>query len=82
MLTFLQDLANVRSSLSSFLPNRASEIKYFSFAEITFLLSVYHIEIMRSQMGQCSFILRYFVNQGINASKLVGCMEEIGNQVG
>ncbi|CAG8689893.1 17249_t:CDS:10, partial [Rhizophagus irregularis] len=76
-----QDLANVRSSLSSFLPNRASEIKYFSFAEITFLLSVYHIEIMRSQMGQCSFILRYFVNQGINASKLVGCMEEIGNQV-
>ncbi|GES90544.1 phosphatidylinositol 4-kinase [Rhizophagus clarus] len=76
-----QDLANVRSSLSSFLPNRASEIKYFSFAEITFLLSVYHIEIMRSQMGQCSFILRYFVNQGINTSKLVGCMEEIGNQV-
>jgi hypothetical protein len=42
---------------------------------------VYHIEIMRSQMGQCSFILRYFVNQGVNASKLVGCMEEIGNQV-
>ena len=33
-------------------------------------------------MGQCSFILRYFVNEGINASKLVGCMEEIGNQVG
>ncbi|CAI2164532.1 12975_t:CDS:10 [Funneliformis geosporum] len=76
-----QDLAMVRSSLSSFLPNRAYEIKYFSFAEITFLLSVYHIEIMRSQMGQCSFILRYFVNQGISASKLVGCMEEIGNQV-
>ncbi|CAG8451375.1 73_t:CDS:10 [Funneliformis mosseae] len=76
-----QDLVNVRSSLSSFLPNRAYEIKYLSFAEITFLLSVYHIEIMRSQMGQCSFILRYFVNQGVSAGKLVGCMEEIGNQV-
>ncbi|CAG8512007.1 16686_t:CDS:10 [Gigaspora margarita] len=76
-----QELANVRNSLSYFLPNRAFEIKYFSFAEVTFLLSVYHIEIMRSQMGQCSFILRYFVNQGVNASKLVGCMEEIGNKV-
>nr|CAG8453226.1 5703_t:CDS:10 [Entrophospora candida] len=76
-----QDLANLRSSLSSYLPNHASEIKYFSFAEITFLLSVYHIEIMRSQSGQCSFIHRYLVNQGVNTSKLVGCMEEIGNQV-
>ncbi|CAG8523919.1 21705_t:CDS:10, partial [Racocetra persica] len=76
-----QELANVRNSLSSFLPNRAYDIKYFSFAEVTFLLSVYHIEIMRSQMGQCSFILRYFINQGVNASKLVGCMEEIGNKV-
>ncbi|CAG8442864.1 12657_t:CDS:10, partial [Acaulospora colombiana] len=76
-----QDLSNVRTSLSAFLPNRAYEIKYFSFAEVTFLLSVYHIEIMRSQMGQFSFIQRYFVNEGVNASKLVGCMEEIGNQV-
>ncbi|CAG8444257.1 12972_t:CDS:10 [Acaulospora morrowiae] len=76
-----QDLANVRASLSTFMPNRAYEIKYFSFAEVTFLLSVYHIEIMRSQMGQCSFIQRYLVNEGVNGSKLVGCMEEIGNQV-
>ncbi|CAG8611324.1 9214_t:CDS:10 [Cetraspora pellucida] len=76
-----QEFTNVRNSLSSFLPNRAYEIKYFSFAEVTFLLSVYHIEIMRSQMGQCSFILRYFINRGVNTSKLVGCMEEIGNKV-
>ncbi|CAG8472314.1 2360_t:CDS:10 [Dentiscutata erythropus] len=76
-----QELTNVRNSLSSFLPNRAYDIRYFSFAEVTFLLSVYHIEIMRCQMGQCSFILRYFVNKGVNTSKLVGCMEEIGNKV-
>jgi len=76
-----QDLATVKLSLSSFLPSRASEIKYFSFAEITFLLSVFHIERMRSQMGQYSFISRYFVIKGVNGSKLIVCMEEIGDQV-
>ncbi|KAG9304177.1 hypothetical protein G9A89_019739 [Geosiphon pyriformis] len=78
---FDQDLANLRSDLCSILPDHVSEIRYFSFAEIVFLLSVYHIETMRSQLGNCSFILRYFVNQGIHDSKLIGCMEEIGDQV-
>ncbi|CAG8438698.1 9725_t:CDS:10 [Diversispora eburnea] len=75
-----QDLYAVKNALSSFLPSRAYEIKSFSFAEITFLLSVYHIEMMRSFMGQFFFIQRYFVNEGVNSSKLIGCMEEICNQ--
>ncbi|CAG8516675.1 5515_t:CDS:10 [Ambispora gerdemannii] len=75
-----QDLASLRSSLSAFLPNRAYEIRSFTFAEIVFLLSVYHIETMQSQLGKCSFVLRYFVNKGVNESKLVVCMEEIGDQ--
>ncbi|CAG8615185.1 6660_t:CDS:10, partial [Paraglomus brasilianum] len=76
-----QDLVNLRALLSGFLPEHAYEIRNYSFAQITFLLSVYHIETMRAQKGQFSFLTRYFVNQGVNTSKLVHCMEEIADQV-
>jgi len=74
-------LVNLRALLSGFLPEHAYEIRNYSFAQITFLLSVYHIETMRAQKGQFSFLTRYFVNQGVNTSKLVHCMEEIADQV-
>ncbi|CAG8502818.1 1116_t:CDS:10, partial [Ambispora leptoticha] len=75
-----QDLTSLRNSLCAFLPNRTYEIRNFTLPEVVFLLSVYHIETMRSQLGKCSFVLRYFINQGVNESKLAGCMEEIGDQ--
>lgn len=74
-------LAPMRQKLTNFLPSLAYEIKNFSFAQVTFALSVYHVEMMRSRVGDCSYILRYFMNDGVNASVLVNCIETIADRV-
>ncbi|RCI05105.1 phosphatidylinositol-4- kinase, partial [Rhizopus stolonifer] len=74
-------LAPMRQKLTSYLPNLAYDIKNFSFAQVIFGLAVYHVEMMRSRMGDCSYILRYFMNDGVNTSALVNCLETIANRV-
>jgi phosphatidylinositol 4-kinase len=74
-------LLPMRQKLTNFLPSLAYDIKNFSFAQVIFALSVYHVEMMRSRMGDCSYILRYFMNDGVNASALVNCLETIADRV-
>ncbi|OBZ83610.1 Phosphatidylinositol 4-kinase stt4 [Choanephora cucurbitarum] len=74
-------LGPLRQKLTSYLPNISYEIKNFSFAQVIFGLSVYHIEIMRGRMGNCSYVLRYFMNDGVNTSALVNCLESIADRV-
>ncbi|CDS12547.1 hypothetical protein LRAMOSA04741 [Lichtheimia ramosa] len=76
-----QNVSSMRQKLTSFLPSLASEIKYFSFAQVVFALSFYHIEMMRSRMGDCSYVLRYFMNEGLNNSSLANCLENIADRV-
>ncbi|RUP48544.1 hypothetical protein BC936DRAFT_144422, partial [Jimgerdemannia flammicorona] len=75
-----QDVATLRQNLTNYLPN-LSEIKSATFAQLVFLLSIYHIETMRSRMGSCTAVLQYFMNQGVNNSSLVGCIEAIADKV-
>ncbi|KAI7893269.1 uncharacterized protein EV154DRAFT_600987 [Mucor mucedo] len=74
-------LIPMRQKLTNFLPSLAYEIKNFSFAQVIFALSVYHVEMMRSRVGDCSYILRYFMNDGVNTSALVSCLETIADRV-
>lgn len=74
-------LVPMRQKLTNFLPSLAYEIKNFSFAQVIFALSVYHVEMMRSRVGDCSYVLRYFMNDGVNTSALVNCLETIADRV-
>jgi hypothetical protein len=74
-------LSPMRQKLTNFLPNLSYDIKNFSFAQIVFALSVYHVEMMRSRVGDCSYILRYFMNDGVSSSSLGNCLETIAERV-
>ncbi|KAG0043332.1 phosphatidylinositol-4- kinase [Gryganskiella cystojenkinii] len=73
--------ASMRATLASYLPAQTSEIKTLSSAKVVFLLSVYHVETMRSRQGNCSFMLKYFMNSGVNDGGLSTCLEAIADQV-
>ncbi|KAI7889364.1 uncharacterized protein EV154DRAFT_423997 [Mucor mucedo] len=76
-----RDIGLMRQKLITFLPNLAYDTKNFSFAQIIFALTVYHIEMMRSKTGDCSFILRYFMNDGVSNSTMSNCLETIADRV-
>ncbi|KAF9300463.1 phosphatidylinositol-4- kinase [Mortierella antarctica] len=73
--------ASMRATLASYLPAQTYDIKSLSSAKVVFLLSVYHVETMRSRQGNCSFILKYFMNSGVNDTGLSNCLEAIADQV-
>ncbi|KAI9473756.1 MAG: hypothetical protein EXX96DRAFT_596776 [Benjaminiella poitrasii] len=76
-----RNIGSMRQKLSTFLPSLSYDTKNFSFAQVIFALSVYHIETMRSKMGDCSYILRYFMNDGVNNSTMANCLETITDRV-
>ncbi|KAF9355760.1 phosphatidylinositol-4- kinase [Mortierella sp. NVP85] len=73
--------AAMRATLTSYLPGQAVVIKNLSSAKVVFLLSVYHVETMRSRQGDCSHMLEYFMNAGVNDVALSTCLESIADQV-
>ncbi|KAF9381697.1 phosphatidylinositol-4- kinase [Podila verticillata] len=73
--------ASMRATLASYLPAQTYEIKSLTSAKVVFLLSVYHVETMRSRQGNCSFVLKYFMNSGVNDTGLSTCLEAIADQV-
>ncbi|KAF9906504.1 phosphatidylinositol-4- kinase [Linnemannia zychae] len=73
--------AAMRATLTSYLPGQAVAIKSLSSAKVVFLLSVYHVETLRSRHGDCSVVLKYFMNSGVNDSVLSTCLEAIADQV-
>ncbi|KAG0096965.1 phosphatidylinositol-4- kinase [Podila epicladia] len=73
--------ASMRATLASYLPAQTYDIKSLSSAKVVFLLSVYHVETMRSRQGNCSFVLKYFMNSGVNDTGLSNCLEAIADQV-
>ncbi|KAG0198931.1 phosphatidylinositol-4- kinase, partial [Mortierella sp. NVP41] len=74
--------AAMRATLTSYLPGQAAAIKALSSAKVVFLLSVYHVETLRSRHGgDCSAVLKYFMNSGVNNSGLSTCLEAIADQV-
>ncbi|KAE8220280.1 hypothetical protein CF319_g6168 [Tilletia indica] len=70
-----------RKALALVTPAHAVEARGFSPAQVTFLMTTYILENMRSAMGQPSMVLWYFVNDGLNSSVLVGSLEDIADKV-
>ncbi|CAO3637256.1 unnamed protein product [Cunninghamella echinulata] len=75
------DIVAMRQKLITALPSLSYDVKSYSYAQIVFALSVYHIEMMRSKMGDCSFVIRYFMNDGVSTSSLANCLETIAERV-
>ncbi|CAO3596291.1 unnamed protein product [Absidia cylindrospora] len=75
------DIGAMRQKLLMVLPSLSYDVKSFSYAQLVFALSVYHVEMMRSKMGDCSFVLRYFMNDGVSTSSLANCLETIAERV-
>ncbi|KAG1141414.1 hypothetical protein G6F38_008437 [Rhizopus arrhizus] len=76
-----RDTNLMRQKLTTYLPSITYDVKNFSFAQVVFALTVYHVEVMRSKMGDCCFILRYFMNDGLGNSTLANCLENIADRV-
>ncbi|KAK0552405.1 phosphatidylinositol-4- kinase [Tilletia horrida] len=70
-----------RKALAGVIPAHAADARTFSPAQVTFLMTTYILENMRSAMGQPSMVLWYFVNDGLNSSALVGSLEDIADKV-
>lgn len=75
------DIISMRQKLLNVLPSLSYDVKNYSYAQVVFALSVYHIEMMRSKMGDCSFVIRYFMNDGVSTSSLANCLETISERV-
>lgn len=76
-----QTLDSQRKALSTVIPTHASEVRSFSYAQVTFLSTIYDLECLRSRMGRPSMVLSYFTNEGLNDSALVGAMQAIADKV-
>ncbi|SPO37665.1 related to phosphatidylinositol-4-kinase [Pseudozyma flocculosa] len=74
-------LDSQRKALAAVIPSHASEIRSFSYAQVTFLATIYDLESLRSRMGRPSMVLWYFVNDGLNSSTLVSSMQAIADRV-
>ncbi|KAI7875421.1 hypothetical protein K492DRAFT_168123 [Lichtheimia hyalospora FSU 10163] len=69
---------SLRQRLTTLLgPNCTYSVRNMPFSQIMFTLAVYHLEIMRSFMGDCSFILHYYSKDGIGSdhSYLGQCLQ-------
>lgn len=76
-----QTLDSQRKALGAVIPSHASDIRGFSYAQVTFLSTIYDLECLRSRMGRPSMVLSYFTNEGLNSSALVGSMQAIADKV-
>ncbi|KAI8142097.1 hypothetical protein BJV82DRAFT_617170 [Fennellomyces sp. T-0311] len=78
-----QSAANsMRQRLQAVLIGNLYDIKGFSFAQVVFTLSIYHVETMRGHMGDCSYILRYFMSDAVSSNTpLDRCLQSITNTV-
>ncbi|KAI9489020.1 hypothetical protein BDB00DRAFT_771435 [Zychaea mexicana] len=73
---------SMRQKLQGVLVGSLYDIKYLSFTKIIFTLSIYHVETMRGQMGNCSYILRYFMSNAVAInSPLDHCLQNIMERV-
>jgi phosphatidylinositol 4-kinase A len=71
-----------RTALIKHITLRASDIKYLSPGQITFLLTMHDMESMRSGAGLPSSLVTYFTNVGLNSHPgLAACMESIAEKV-
>ncbi|KAF7338006.1 hypothetical protein MVEN_02024500 [Mycena venus] len=71
-----------KSSLTTHIALRASDIRSLSSGQIIFLLTMHDMESMRSAAGLTSSLVSYFINDSLNKHPgLSACMESIAEKV-
>ena len=63
------------------LPSCESDIRGLSYPKVVFLTSMYLMETLRAEAGDCSHILTYFLDPSLNGSAMENCMSEIASKV-
>lgn len=74
-------LEEQRKLAAQLVPAQSNTTKVLKLPEIVFLLTIYNVEIIRSCLGRPSMLLWYFVNEGLNSSRLVDAMDGIADKV-
>ena len=76
-------LAQQRATLAEYLPHQriAYHIRTMSSPQVTLLLAVHDLEILRTARYRPSFLLQYFANESVNNSTLLAPMESIAGRV-
>ncbi|KAF7295444.1 hypothetical protein MIND_01084200 [Mycena indigotica] len=79
---FFQIISKRKSSLTTHISLRASDIRSLSTGQIIFLLTMHDMESMRSAAGLTSSLVSYFINDSLNKHPgLSACMESIAEKV-
>jgi len=73
--------AEQKKRLISLLPRCESDIRGLSYPRVIFLSAAHLVETLRSQAGDCSHILTYFLDPSLNGSAMENCMGAIADEV-
>lgn len=70
-----------KKNLISILPNRESEIRHLSYPKVVFLNAAVTVESLRARSGNCSEVLKYFLDPAMRDSDMGMCMSAIAQEV-
>lgn len=73
--------AEQKKRLIALLPGSEADIRGLSYPKVIFLSAAYLVETLRSQAGNCSHILTYFLDPSLNGTAMEHCMKAIANEV-
>jgi phosphatidylinositol 4-kinase len=62
-------------------PSKSGDIRNFSFAQSIYVLSVYHLEMLRAKRSCALGIFNYLADEALQNSLMLGILEAISNEV-
>jgi phosphatidylinositol 4-kinase len=66
-----------RKQLIEALPECESDIRSISYSELVFLTSSYMVENLRAMAGDCTYVLKYFLDPRLKSGPLANCMFQV-----
>ncbi len=76
-----QHTTEQKKNLISILPSRESEIRHLSYPKVVFLNAAFIVESLRARSGNCSEVLKYFLDPAMKDSGMGLCMSGIAQEV-
>ncbi|ERF71300.1 hypothetical protein EPUS_03454 [Endocarpon pusillum Z07020] len=76
-----QHTAEQKKNLISILPHRESEIRHLSYPKVVYLNAAFIVEGLRARSGNCSEVLKYFLDPVMKDSDMGTCMSGIAQEI-
>lgn len=73
--------AEQKKSLIDLLPRCEADIRSLSYPKVVFLNSMFLVETLRAEAGNCSHILTYFLDPSLNGSAMEHCASAVAAEV-